>query len=376
MTIIDLKKHIIQKSKELNIDIIGFCDTKPFSCLKEILTKRRQKGYETEFEEKDIELRINPQKILPNAKSIIAIGMSYNVLESSVNKNEITLKGQLSKSSWGIDYHVVLREKLQKLAKEIKKVSNFEYKIFVDTGPLLDREIAKKAGIGWYGKNNSIINNKFGSFIFIGYMITDLEINPDSIIKGECGSCEICIKSCPTKAISHGHTIDSRKCISYLTQTKQRIPYDLRDKMGVQIYGCDTCQSCCPRNKNVLKTENTPFIPHKTGGIIDINELFHMSNKEFKERHGHIAASWRGKNILKRNCIIALGNLKNQNSIGLLTKSINDKSDMIREYSAWALLKIDRKLGRKIIKEHIEREKDIKVRKEMERLLKYYRFFS
>lgn len=372
MIMMDFKKYIVAKSREMGIDIIGFCDTKPFHHLHEFLMTRREEGHETEFEEKDIELRISPEKILPQAKSIIAIGMSYNVDQSFSEKNNDTPIAMLSRSSWGIDYHVILREKLNELVKKILEVQDFNYKVYVDTGPLLDREVAKRAGIGWYGKNNSIINDKFGSFIFIGYILTDLEISPNKTIDKQCGSCNVCLEACPTGAIGNDHRINARTCISYLTQTKENIPYNLREKMGTQVYGCDICQNCCPQNKGIIITNNTSFIPHKTEGSFQINELFHMSNREFKKKYGHISASWRGKNILKRNCIIALGNLKDKNSIEILTKAMEDQNSMIREYSAWALLKIDRKLGRKIVIDSMKIEKNNEVKEELQRLLEYF----
>ncbi len=309
---------------------------------------------------------------MPQAKSIIAIGMSYNVEDSLTEKKLNNPIGVLSKSSWGIDYHLILRKKLEELVREIKKVKDFQYKAFVDTGPLVDREIAKRAGLGWYGKNNSIINDKFGSFIFIGYLVTDLEIISDDVVNEQCGSCMICINACPTGAIDYDHRMNAKRCISYLTQTKERIPYDLRDKMGTKIYGCDTCQNYCPKNKEAFKSKNKSFEPLVANGLIDLYELLKISNKDFKERFGQISASWRGKNVLRRNCIIALGNLRDRNSIRLLVDTMDDQSPMIREYSAWALLKIDKELGRKVTNEHINKEKNYEVKEEMEKLLRYF----
>lgn len=372
----NLKKIITEKAEEIGIDIIGFADAEPFHDLKEFLLLRQKNEYDTEFEEKKIELRVNPQMIMEESKSIIVIGVSYNIddkcdafNENYGNKKSTT--GHLSKSTWGIDYHVILKEKLVRLAEEIKKIIDFKYKIFVDTGPLNDREIAKRAGIGWYGKNNSIINDKFGSFIFLGYMLTDLEIKFDNHIENKCGNCSICIDSCPTGAIEGGYRINARRCISYLTQTKERIPYELREKMGVMIYGCDTCQLVCPKNKNVTKGKSECFIPKITRGRIDITELFNISNKEFKKKYGHMSGSWRGKNIFKRNCIIAMGNMKDKEKLDLLISGLKDDSSMIREYSAWALLKIDKELGKELIDKHITVEKNEEVKIEMLKLLKW-----
>ena len=196
----ELKQFIIDKSKELNIDIIGFADCNPLINLKDYLILRKENQIEVEFEEKDIEKRIDPKYTFPNCKTIIVIAMSYNNDFNEVP--DYKLKGRLSKSTWGVDYHKVLKDKIESLIEEIQKEIDFSYKYYVDTGPLIDRELAKKAGVGYYGKNSSIINEKYGSFIFIGYILTDLSINISNVeVLNKCGDCDLCIRACPTGAL-------------------------------------------------------------------------------------------------------------------------------------------------------------------------------
>ncbi len=335
----DLKEYIVNKSKELNIDLIGFTDCEPFYNLKDYLIERKRDNKQTEFEEEDIDKRINPKLIFPECKTIIAIGLSYNTTFNE--KPDYKIKGILSKSSWGIDYHIVLKNRINMLIKEIEKVTDFKYKYFVDTGPLLDREIARKSGIGYYGKNCSIINDEYGSFIFIGYILTDLQIDEYSTpTENKCGDCDLCLKACPTKALEGPYRVNPKKCLSYLTQTKNTIPYELREKMGTRIYGCDTCQIVCPKNKGIKIPNHPEFIPNKTKGYMDIEELLTISNSEFKKKYGHMAGSWRGKNILKRNGIIAIGNMGNKENIQLLKSLLNDPNSAIREYVLWAMERI------------------------------------
>lgn len=334
----DLNQYITKKSRELNIDICGFADSLPMDYLKGYLDFRKDNNLQTEFEEKDIIKRIDPKATLPTCKSIIVIGISYNVdLDTSETTSPI---GLLSKSSWGMDYHLVVKKKLELLIQEIKKVTNFEYKYFVDTGPLIDRELARKAGIGYYGKNGSIINDEYGSFIFIGYILTDLDLEFSEVVEEKCGDCDFCIRTCPTNALEGPYKLNPKRCISYLTQTKGEIAYELRKRMGIMIYGCDTCQLVCPKNNNVKKPIHSEFIPLVTKGHISIEELFYISNKEFKSRYGHMAGSWRGKTILKRNAIIALGNIKEEETIDLLIPQLKDENPMIREYAQWAIINI------------------------------------
>ena len=337
----NLKQYIIDKSRELNIDIIRFTNNEPFLDAKEYLVERANKNIQTEFEEKDIEKRINPSLTLPSCKSIIVIGISYNSPGGDpLRPDAPKLRGILSKSTWGLDYHNVLKDKMENLIQEISKVKDFEYKYFVDTGPLIDREVARRAGLGYFGKNCSIINGEYGSFIFIGYILTNLEILADNAIKGECGDCTLCIDACPTGALEKPYRINPKMCISYLTQTKDDIPLELRDKMGLKIYGCDTCQLVCPKNKDIKKSNHEEFIPKLTNGYMDLEELLHISNRQFKNKYGHIAGSWRGKTILKRNAIIALGNMKREENIDLLIKELKDPNPMIQKYATWAILNI------------------------------------
>lgn len=334
----NINEYVIKKSKELDIDIIGFTDSSPFLGAKEILLRRQKENKQTEFEEKDIEKRINPLITLDSCKSIIVIGISYNI--DNHDKVEFGLKGRLSRSSWGIDYHKVLNNKLELLIKELEKELDFEYKSFVDTGPLIDRELAKRAGIGYFGKNCSIINDDYGSFIFLGYILTSLKLDSSVKVEGKCGDCNLCIKACPTKALEEPYNLNPKRCISYLTQTKEKIPLEFREKMGMKIYGCDTCQNVCPKNKGIMKSNHKEFIPEITNGYMDIEELLFISNKEFKKRYGNMAGSWRGKTILKRNAIIALGNMKKEENLNLLISELKSQNPMIREYASWSISNI------------------------------------
>ena len=333
-----LKEFIIDKSKELSIDICKFTDCQALLHLKDYLLDREKNGIATSFEEKDLMKRLDPKLTLDSCKSIIVLGLSYNV--ELDEKPDYPLKGRLSKSSWGEDYHRVLKRKMELLIDAIEERTLFEYEYFVDTRPLVERELAKKAGLGYYGKNCSIINGEYGSFIFLGYILTDLDIEGDKSVEEDCGDCRLCIDACPTGALEGPYRLNPKKCISYLTQTKEDIPLELRRKMGIKIYGCDTCQLVCPKNKEIKKSTNIEFIPKETWGYIDIEELLNISNSKFNKKYGEMAGSWRGKTILKRNAIIALGNMKRIENLGILIKELQDPNPIIRQYSQWAIVNI------------------------------------
>lgn len=332
----NIKDYISEISKQLHIDIIGFTDADPLLSLEEYLQFRIDNNMATEFEEKDLEKRIDPKKTMPNCKSIIVIGISYNV--DYKPRHDFEIKGSLSKSTWGLDYHEVLKEKMKSLVEKINEIKNFEYMYFVDTGPLIDRELANKAGIGYYGKNCNIINHRYGSFIFLGYILTDIDMDLDNnSVDSECGDCNLCLQACPTGALEEPYKLNPKRCISYLTQTKDKIDILLREKMGIKIYGCDTCQIVCPKNKEVKYSTHKEFIPSKTNGCMDIKELLKTSNRQFKEKYGHMSGSWRGKNVLKRNAIIALGNINNKNHQALIQDILRENNQMFNQYAHWAL---------------------------------------
>lgn len=369
----NLENYIRDKACELEIDVIGFTDKIDYSELIDVLDDRREKNFETEFEEKDLFKRTNPRLLLECVKSIIVVGVSYfkNIDCNLKQKERERVVGFITKSATGIDYHRVVMEKMEKLVEEIEKKTTLNYKLGVDTTPLIDRALASEAGVGWYGRNSLIINDKFGSFISLGFILTDLELESDKKEKQKCGNCSLCITNCPVGAIKDGYELNSKICISRLTQTKEDIAYPLRDKMENKVYGCDTCQMVCPKNKHLI--ESRVVKDDSSLNCLNIEEILKMSNREFKAKYSAAAFSWRGKNVIKRNCIIALGNSKDERNISLLKEQLTDQSPMIRKYSAWAILKLDKEVGEVILDEHERHEKDKDVLDEINKLKIYFK---
>lgn len=365
------KKEFLKDLKiKLNIDLLRITDGKPSEFLEDRLLERINEDKITEFENKNIEEKLDVNKTFSAYKSVIVIGQSY---KSDYKEKVDFNKGLLSKTSWGKDYHYVLEDKMDGLIEEMSKRFGGNYKAYVDTGPLVDRNLAYTSGIGYYGKNCSIINEEYGSFIFIGYIITDLYIERDEVLEGDCKDCTRCLDYCPTNALESPYKLNPKKCISYLTQTKELIPYELRKSMGAKIYGCDTCQDVCPKNINVKLSTTDEFIPSKTKGYVDLDEILFMSNKEFKNKYGHMSGAWRGKNVLKRNAIIAIGNKKDKSYIPILEKLLLEESFIVRESAMWSLLTLDKKEGEKIINNYIDNNKnDCKSLKEYKKMKKYF----
>lgn len=361
-----MKNIITDIAKKIGIDVIGFTDVVDYRYLEELLVSRKDKGLNSEFEEQDIIKRLDATNILPGCKSIIAIALPY---AEGYKKSQAPYKGLLSVVSYEEDYHKKVKRYLENLAAEMKKKFNFEYAVCVDTTPLVDREICKNAGIGHYGKNSLLINENFGSFINLGYLLTDIEIQCDKMKTVDiCNDCNICIKSCPNNAILKNGTIDAKRCVSGLTQTKRYIPVDYRKKMKNQIYGCDMCQLVCPKNKKTLDKETNNDYESLE---LNLEELLKITNAEFEEKYGNLSGSWRGKNVWKRNALIAIANLKLVSLFNDVEMELDNPSDMIKIYALWALMELDSKKASDILNKRYDYENDI-IKCEILKLLEDY----
>ncbi|MFI8576390.1 tRNA epoxyqueuosine(34) reductase QueG [Rossellomorea aquimaris] len=338
-----LKQDIIDYSKEIGIDKIGFTTAGAFSEMKNRLIRQEMLGYQSGFEEKDIEKRVDPSLIFDSPKSIIAIALAYpSKMKNAPQSKRGERRGIFCRASWGTDYHHVLRDRLSKLEEYIvSRVPQARFKSMVDTGELVDRAVAERAGIGWSGKNCSIITPEFGSYVYLGEMVTNLPFAPDTPMEDQCGTCNKCVDVCPTGALIEGGQLDAQKCIAFLTQTKGFLADEYRVKLGNRLYGCDTCQTVCPENKGMDFHFHEEMEPDPEIAKPLLKPLLTISNREFKEKYGHVSGSWRGKKPIQRNAIIALAHYKDTTAIDDLVDVMKkDVRPVIRGTSAWALGKI------------------------------------
>ncbi|MBQ4870180.1 tRNA epoxyqueuosine(34) reductase QueG [Priestia megaterium] len=368
MNAYQLKEEIISYSKEIGIDKIGFASASMFDELKNRLLAQQELGYASGFEEPDIEKRVDPTLVVPKARSIISIALAYpSKLKDAPKSTKEDRRGIFCRASWGQDYHTVLRDRLQKLETFIKeKVPAAILQSMVDTGELSDRAVAERAGIGWSGKNCAIITPEFGSYVYLGEMITDIPFPPDKPIEDGCGTCNKCVDACPTGALVTGGQLNSQRCIAFLTQTKGFLAEEFRSKLGNRLYGCDTCQTVCPENKGKDFRFHPEMEPDPELAKPKLKPLLTMSNREFKEKFGHVSGSWRGKKPIQRNAIIALAHFKDQTAVPDLIELIkNDVRPVIRGTAAWALGKIGDKEALDTLMNLREKEKDQEVIEEM-----------
>lgn len=369
-----LKQEVIAYSKEIGIDKIGFASADVFEGLKERLKRQQELGYQSGFEKGSIAERTEPDRLLPEAQSIISIALAYpSRIKNAPKSTKEERRGVFCRASWGVDYHEVLREKLGKLSAFIKeKVPEASTKEMVDTGELSDRAVAERAGIGFSGKNTAMITPEFGSYVYLGELITNLPFIPDTPLEDGCGSCTKCLDACPTGALVQDGQLNAQRCLAFLTQTKDFMPDEFRPKIGNFIYGFDTCQVVCPYNKKIDFHHHLEFEPEPDVAKPKLKPLIRISNREFKNTFGHIAGSWRGKKPLQRNALIALGHYKDETAVeDMIAVMNNDPRPVIRGTAAWSLGKIGTREAFLAIETAMEKESDEQVLVEMEKGLAF-----
>ena len=345
----NIKEEIINLAKEIGISKIGFTTADDFDYLEKSLRLAVDEGRNSGFEHKNIEERIKPKLSLASAKTIISIAVAYPHKLKQQPQKTAYKRGKFTPNSWGLDYHYVLQDKLDRLAKGIEELTaDFEYKGMVDTGALVDTAVAQRAGIGFIGKNGLVISKEFGSYMFLGELITNLDIEPDQPVDYGCGDCNRCVTACPTSCLIGDGSMNAKRCLSFQTQDKGVMDLEFRKKIKTVIYGCDICQICCPYNKgldNPLATEINPDLSHP-----ELLPFLELSNGQFKEKFGHVAGSWRGKNILQRNAIIALANANDRSAIPKMLEIIDKGQNPIHVATAiWALSQLVREVHPEMI---------------------------
>ncbi|MEY2169983.1 MULTISPECIES: tRNA epoxyqueuosine(34) reductase QueG [unclassified Rhodanobacter] len=286
--------------------------------------------------------RARPAELEPGTQRVISVRMDY-VPPGTRNAWEVIRDGEagyVSRYALGRDYHKLMRNRLQKLAERIHGVvGDFGYRAYVDSAPVLEKALARNAGLGWIGKHTVLINRHAGSYFFLGELYTDLPLPVDESASAHCGSCRRCIDICPTQAILAPYKLDARRCISYLTiELRGSIPEELRAPMGNRIFGCDDCQLVCPWNKFAQEAEEPDFAPrHRLDGA-KLVELFAWSEDEFLKRTEGMAIRRTGYEGWLRNIAVALGNAPKSAAVcAALHARADHPSPVVREHVAWAL---------------------------------------
>jgi epoxyqueuosine reductase len=364
-----LSLRIKAEAQRLGFELVGISPVK-LPPHEESFAEWLRQGFsgEMEYMKRTEEMRRDPHRLVPWAVSIISVGMNYHApFPRPVATPDP--KGWISRYAWGDDYHRMMQNKLESLLDTIRRMCNgaVEGKAFVDSGPVLEREFAGIAGVGWIGKNTHLISPQRGSWFFLGELFVSLRLDYDRAIRDRCGKCDLCLKACPTRAFVGPYVLDARRCISYLTiELKGFIPRYLRPLLGNHIFGCDICQEVCPYNTSARPTTETAYAPREGLYAPDLIPFLSLDEAEFRR-------TFRGSPILRakrkgflRNVAVALGNSKSREAVPALIRALDDEEALVRGHVAWALGQIGLHHGIQALEKRLRVERDPTVRMEIE----------
>ena len=350
------------------------------------------------FTSERADVSCHPNALLPEAKSIIALTMFY-LTEQPDEQETGTPRGRIARYAWGDDYHDIIKPKLQQFSAWLHEYAHNEIgreaetRLFVDTGRMVDRAVARRAGLGWYGKNTNILTKGWGSWVFLAEVVTNLPLMSDDELKANCGSCEICLHACPTRALPNPYELDNTRCISFLTiELRGSIPLELRPLMGNLIFGCDICQEVCPVNKvaekrlglrdkagrtliaaqDITRRGTATLQPHQefrprpaVGSSPELIPLLALTEEEFRERFRRSPIKRTKRRGLLRNVCVALGNIGDPQAVPALIDALHDNEPLIRGHAAWALGRIGGEQALQALLEAVTTEKDRDVQNEI-----------
>ena len=364
-----LSLRIKEQAQRLGFELVGISPVKlpPHG---ESFAEWLRRGFsgELEYMKRTEELRRDPHRLIPWAVSLISVGMNYYTPFSRPPALQQP-KGWISRYAWGDDYHELIKDRLESLLDHTRRIYDapIEGKAFVDSGPVLERDFAGLAGVGWIGKNTHLISPERGSWFFLGELFVSIPLAYDRPIPDRCGKCDLCLKACPTGAFAGPYVLDARRCISYLTiELKGFIPRHLRPLIGNHIFGCDICQEICPYNVKARPTVEKRYAPRKELYTPDLIPLLSLDEEEFRRR-------FRGSPILRakrrgllRNVAVALGNSKNSEAVPALARVLDDREALVRGHVAWALGQIGSPQAIGALEKRLPVENDPAVRMEIQ----------
>ena len=385
----DLKTTVIAHARACGFDLVGVTGADDFAVDREAALDRIRDGRMDGlpwYTESRVVRGTSPEELLPGARSVICLGLSYFVDSSDGGWNESETPGagmgRVARYAWVRDYHRVMKRRMREFVRslEAEMASVVSARWYVDDGPMLDRAAANRAGIGWFGKNTNILTPSLGSWVFLGQVITDLALEPDAPLKKTCGSCSRCIDDCPTGAIVAPYVVDNSRCISYLTiENRGSIPTELRPLMGDWVFGCDICQDVCPVNRKAGEAER-PIPPRLNGGpgdgpgdegsrdglsTLDLVALLEMSEEAFRSRFAGTSIMRAKRAGMQRNACVALGNVGDQGNVPALARALLEADPLVRGHAAWALGRIGGQQAQSALNEASAVEIDPEVKEEI-----------
>jgi epoxyqueuosine reductase len=319
---------------ELGLDAVGAAPAAPYEETERHIRERKARGLFAGmgFTTRQPEVSCHPEALLPGARTVVSAALCYYAPADAPGPGE----GQLSRYTWS-DLYEELREKLDALGRELGGA----YRVLVDANDHVDREGAVRAGIAFYGKNTLAITRRHGSWVVLGTLVTDVEIDASERLDAGCGSCTLCIDACPTGALDEPGTLDSTRCLSYWTQAPASIPEELRAELGAFVYGCDICQDVCPWNRGVEKRRAGSAPPPGAEPTISLVDWLEADGAELVERFDRLYVPRNDPRWLKRNALVAAGNVGGIEERAAVEPYLAGEDEVLREHAEWALARLD-----------------------------------
>jgi epoxyqueuosine reductase len=328
--------ELSRAAAELGIDVVGASPAEPYEDTERDIRERRERGLfaDMRFTMAQPEVSCHPESLLPGARTVVSAALSYYSPAPEPGNGE----GRLPRYTWS-DNYALLREKLAALGRRI----GGSYRVFVDANQHVDREGAARAGVGFYGKNTLLITRGYGSWVVLGTLVTDAEIEPSPPLELDCGSCRLCIDACPTHALDEVGVLDSTRCLSYWTQAPGPIPEEYRESLETQVYGCDICQDVCPWNRGVEKRRADMPLQEEAEPTVSLREWLTASDEDLRARYDRLYFPRNDPRYLRRNALIAAGNSGDPSLLEVVAPYAQGGDPLLRDHAEWAA---DRLSGR------------------------------
>ena len=392
---VGLAERIKARAHQLGFDLVGMVPAEPMTTVDRYRTWIEE-GYHGEMaylaRPDGVDKRGDLRRILPGVRSVVTVGVNYHTGPLPAELRDDPSRGIMASYAWGYDYHDLLTPRLRELGEFVEAETSEPgaYRAYVDTGPLLEREIAARAGLGFVGKNTNLIHPRLGSWLFLGQLLLTVDVDSvrdlaqqtqppfgdglrPSRHEGMCGRCTRCLDACPTKAFVAPYVLDARRCISYLTiELKGPIPRELRPLMGNRVFGCDICQEVCPWNRRFARATAEPaFQPRPDAMAPRLLDLIALDDEGFRRRFRGSPVKRARRRGLLRNVAVALGNWGDPVAVPALAHALNDAEPLIRGHAAWALGRIATGEARRVLQQALSTETDGWVQEELQLALEW-----
>ncbi len=325
-------------ARELGLDVIGAAPAEPYEETERHIRERRARGLfaDMRFTMARPEVSCHPEKLLPGARTVVSAALCYYTPAPPPAPGE----GRLPRYTWK-DFYAELREKLDELGRRI----GGGYRVLVDANQHVDREAAARSGVGFYGKNTMLITRRYGSWVVLGTLVTDVEIETTPPLELDCGFCRLCIDACPTGALDEPGVLDATRCLSYWTQAPAPIPEAYREELGDRVYGCDICQDVCPWNRGVERRRAGDPLPEGAEPTVSLVEWLQADGRELVRRYERLYVPRKDSRFLRRNALVALGSAGGPEHLSEAERYVDDPDPLVREHAAWAVGRLRGRAG-------------------------------